>query len=286
MLELHCHTTYSDGTLTPKALVQAAIQADVKVLAITDHDTMGGWDEAIAASRSQTIAAGQDFAETGLDETGLEIVPGVELSTVACDRSLHVLGFYPDRDRLQAPLDERLNGRKRRAAAMVAKLAALGYPIVLPDMGDGMAPGRPHIATAMAAAGYVASAREAFDRFLGEDKPAYVHYEKFDVFAGIALLRSCGAVPVWAHPYLFRGGLVETMLPSLVEAGLMGLEVYHPNHSPSNVRHLQAFCQQYGLLQTGGSDYHGPSLEHRQLNSLHLSVDLLAPLQQAAASLR
>ncbi len=280
MLELHCHTTYSDGTLSPKALVQAAIRADVKVLAITDHDTMGGWDEAMAASGSETIAAGQDFTETAL-----EIVPGVELSTIARDCSLHVLGFYPDRDRLQAPLDERLNGRKRRSAAMLEKLAALGYPITLPEMGDGMAPGRPHIAAAMVVAGYVDSAREAFDRFLGEHKPAYVHYEKFDVLEGIALLRSSGAVPVWAHPYLFRGGLVEMMLPSLVEAGLMGLEVYHPSHSPSNVRHLQEFCQQYGLLQTGGSDYHGPSIAHPQLNSLHLSVDLLAPLKQAAALL-
>jgi 3',5'-nucleoside bisphosphate phosphatase len=269
MLELHCHTTYSDGTLTPTELVQAAIEAGVKALAITDHDTMGGWDEALA----------------GVADGDLEIVPGLELSTVCRDRSLHVLGFYPDRAQLQVPLNERLDGRKRRAAAMVEKLAALGYPLVLPQMGDGMAPGRPHIATAMVSAGYVNSAREAFDRFLGEGKPACVEYEKFDVLEGIALLRSCGAVPVWAHPYLFRGGAVESVLPQMVEAGLLGLEVYHPNHSPSDVRHLEDFCHQYNLIKTGGSDFHGPSLEHRGLNSLHLSLDLLQPLKQAAEKL-
>jgi len=133
MLELHCHTTYSDGTLSPAALVQAAQATGVKVLAITDHDTVSGWDEAIAAATP----------------LGIEIVPGVELSTVHNERSLHILGFYPDRQRLEAPLKERLAGRQRRARAMVEKLAALGYPISLPEPETGMAPGRPHIAAAL-----------------------------------------------------------------------------------------------------------------------------------------
>jgi 3',5'-nucleoside bisphosphate phosphatase len=265
MLELHCHTTYSDGTLTPTALVDLAVQQGVRALAITDHDTMGGWDEAIAAATP----------------LGLEIVPGLELSTVCRERSLHVLGFYPDRAQLQAPLDERLNGRKRRSQAMLDQLADLGYPITLPPMGDGMAPGRPHIAAALFQAGYVTSTQEAFSRFLGEGKPACVAYEKFDVLAGIALLRSCRAVPVWAHPYLWRGGAVETVLPELVEAGLMGLEVYHPDHSPSDVRHLEGFCQQYGLLKTGGSDFHGPSKQHLGLNGLRLPLTLLDGLKAA-----
>ncbi|MBE9033473.1 PHP domain-containing protein [filamentous cyanobacterium LEGE 11480] len=268
MLELHCHTTYSDGTLTPAALVDAAVNSGVQALAITDHDTMGGWDEAIAAA-----------------PTSLEIVPGLELSTVCAGRSLHVLGFYPDRRRLQAPLDERLEGRKRRAQAMIEKLAELGYPIELSPMVDGMAPGRPHIAAAMHAAGYVTSTKEAFSRFLAEGKPACVAYEKFDVLDGIKLLRSCGAVPVWAHPYLFRGAAVEAVLPEFVEAGLMGLEVYHPDHSPSDVRHLEDFCQQYGLLKTGGSDFHGPSKRYPGLNSLHLPLALLDGLKQAKQSL-
>ncbi|MBD1849890.1 PHP domain-containing protein [Leptolyngbya sp. FACHB-711] len=271
MLELHCHTTCSDGTLTPTQLVWRAHQAGVRALAITDHDTLQGWDEAFAAAANLPI----------------EIVPGLELSTVYNDRSMHILGFYPDRQKLQAPLRERLNGRKRRAQLMLAKLAELGYPIALPERGEGMAPGRPHIASAMVRAGYVTSSEEAFDRFLGSDKPAYVEYEKFSAIEGIQLLRSCGGVPVWAHPYLFRGGTVETVLPVLVEAGLMGIEVYHPSHSSSEVRRLEESCAYYGLLKTGGSDYHGPSPTsgkdtHGMLNSEQVSLSLLAPLKQAA----
>ena len=274
VLELHCHTTCSDGSLTPAELVNYAAQRGVKALAITDHDTMAGWDEAIATATPLS----------------LEIVPGLELSTVHNGRSLHVLGFYPDEQKLQAPLQVRVEGRKRRARKMAEKLAELGYPIELPDMSGSMAPGRPHIASALKKAGHVNSHEEAFERFLKDDGPAYVPYEKFTVQEGIQLLLSCGAVPVWAHPYIFRGGSVETVLPELLEAGLMGLEVYHPTHSPSNVRKLEEYCQKYGLLMTGGSDYHGPKKEKRadfrDLNDLSVSLDLLAPLKAAACQLK
>lgn len=271
MIELHCHTTYSDGTLTPTELVETAASHGVKALAITDHDTVSGWPEAIAAARDYNI----------------EIVPGVELSTVHNERSLHILGFYPDPDFLNPPLKERIAGRKRRAQKIADKLAALGYPIHLPQLGEGMAPGRPHIATALVQAGHAKSSREAFHRWLHDGGPAYEHYEKFSAVDGIKLLRSCQAVPVWAHPYLFRGGTVEEVLPLLVDAGLMGLEVYHPSHSPKQVLQLKALCQEYNLLATGGSDYHGPhpgisSKEETQLNQLQLPLSLLTPLKVAA----
>src|ERR671933_2482541 len=251
MLELHCHTTCSDGTLTPSQLVQAAVKAGVRALAITDHDTLSGWNEAICQA--------QRFAEASAKPYNLEIVPGVELSTVHRDRSLHILGFYPDADKLTAPLSERIEGRKRRVREMVAKLAELGYPISLPELGEGIAPSRPHLARALVEAGYFKSSEEAFDRVLGDDRPAYVHYEKFSISEGIALLRNCGAVPVWAHPYLFRGGAVEDVLKELVNAGLMGIEVYQPSHTTKQTKKLEALCVEYGLLMTGGSDYHGPS---------------------------
>jgi len=274
MLELHSHTTFSDGTLTPGDLVDAAIKAGVKALAITDHDTLAGWDQAIQAAGST-----------------LEIVPGVELSTVEHGKSLHILGFYPRRETLEPALEERIAGRKRRARLIVQKLGELGYPVNLPELPGNMAPGRPHIAAALVRAGHVNSSREAFDRWLGDNGPAYVQYEKFSAAEGIQLLRQSGAVPVWAHPYLFRGGTVETLLPRLVEAGLMGLEVYHPNHSPSEVRKLETYCQEYGLLMTGGSDYHGPPLDgkqdnHANLNHLQVSLNLLPPLKQAAQALK
>lgn len=273
MLELHCHTTYSDGTLTPTQLVDAALAAGVKALAITDHDTLAGWAEADAAAGDRDLA----------------IVPGVELSTVQNGRSLHILGFYPDRDRLEAPLQDRLDGRKWRAQHILHKLAQLGCPVTLPELGVGVAPSRPHIATALVRAGYVSSHREAFDRFLGDDKPAYVEYPKFSAAAGIRLLRDCGGVPVWAHPYLFGGGSVEEVLPELVEAGLMGLEVYHPNHRRSQQKRLLELCDRYNLLVTGGSDYHGPppgEADASGLNRLGLPLTLLFPLQAAAAQLR
>jgi predicted metal-dependent phosphoesterase TrpH len=187
MLELHCHTTCSDGTLTPEALVEAAIAAGVKAMAITDHDTLAGCERAIAAAGKQ-----------------LEIVPGVELSTVHRERSLHILGFYPDHAQLEPLLRDRIAGRRQRAQAMADKLADLGFPITLPAMPGDTAPGRPHVAQALVQAGYVTHAQEAFTRWLGEGGPAYVSYDPFPTTAGIQLLRECGAVPVWAHPYLFR----------------------------------------------------------------------------------
>ena len=275
MLELHCHTTYSDGTLTPAELVNKAVNAGVKALAITDHDTVAGWNDARIAAESHN----------------LEIVPGLELSTVHNDRSLHILGFYPDAEKIHAPLQERLDGRKRRAQEMVKKLAELGYPVELPEMPGNMAPGRPHIATALVKAGHVSSSREAFDKWLGDDGPAYVHYEKFSISDGINLLKSCGAVPVWAHPYLFRGVDVETTLKELVEAGLMGVEVYHPTHTPKQTETLKKWCTEYNLIMTGGSDYHGPAPDFKAseattLNMLHIPLELLEILKQAASTLK
>ena len=272
MIELHTHTTYSDGILTPQQLVERAANAGVKALAITDHDTLHGWSEAIAAATLYNM----------------EIVPGVELSTVYNRRSLHILGYYPQRKLIEQPLAERLQGRKRRAEQMIDNLAAMGYPLEL-DRKENMALCRPHIASAMVKAGYVKSSSEAFECFIGEDCSAYVHYEKFSAQEGINLIKSCGGVPVWAHPYLFRGGTVEEVLPVLVEAGLMGIEVVHPHHGNNKVNRLKELCQQYSLLMTGGTDYHGydvqhPEKERWQLNQFNLPLDLLEPLKQAASN--
>ncbi|NJO19231.1 MAG: hypothetical protein HC838_03010, partial [Spirulinaceae cyanobacterium RM2_2_10] len=122
-------------------------------------------------------------------------------------------------------------------------------------------------------------------RWLHDGGPAFVAYEKFSATAGIALLRACGAVTVWAHPYLFRGGAVEVVLPALVAAGLQGLEVYHPSHKPAEIAHLEDLSQQYGLLRTGGSDYHGPNakgVEETHLNQLQLPLSLLTAVQARA----
>ncbi len=279
MLELHCHTTFSDGTLTPTELVAEAVKRGVRVLAITDHDTCGGWQEAIAA------------AETYRPNYDLTIVPGLELSTIHLGRSLHILGFYPDPKALDGPLLERAAGRWRRAQRMVEVLDSLGYAIEMPELPSGAVPGRPHIAQALVDAGHVESVNDAFRALLGDGKPAHVPYEPFSAEEGIQLLRQCGAVPVWAHAFLFKGGRIGNILKVLVAAGLMGLEVYHPGHSVSDQRQLREWCDQFGLIATGGSDYHGPRNKHvagdrSGLNRFELPTDLLLPIQKAAAQLK
>ncbi|MDY7019962.1 MAG: PHP domain-containing protein [Cyanobacteriota bacterium] len=268
MLELHCHTTYSDGTLTPSELIEIAVQAGVRAIAITDHDTLSGWEEALNAAQNLEI----------------EVIPGVELSTVYNQRSLHILGYYPNSNKLYFPLKERLEGRKRRAQKIIDKLSELGYPIQLPQRGEGMAPARPHIATALVKAGYVQSCQEAFEKWLGDDKPAFVQYEKFSAEEGIKLLLNCEAIPVWAHPYLFRAGDVETVLKDLISAGLLGVEVYHPGHTPAQIQHLESLCTEYGLLKTGGIDFHQPNSD-TCLNQFHLPLELLDSLKTAKQKL-
>ncbi len=266
MLELHCHTTCSDGSLTPTQLVKAAASAGVKALAISDHDTMQGWDDAYEAG----------------DRYQVEIVPALELSTMWQGHSLHILGFYPCRAQLAIPLEARRQGRVRRAEAIAAKLAELGYPIQLPDLE--IAPGRPHLAQALVAAGHVRSRQEAFDRFLHDHGPAYVPYERFSALQGIQLLRACGAVPVWAHPALFRGHFDSTF-KDLVEDGLMGLEIYHPDHDRGVIKRYLKLAAQYDLVVTGGSDYHGPNNRGYTLNMMKLDLSLLDQLKQAHQSL-
>ncbi len=267
MLELHCHTTCSDGSLTPTELVQAAAAAGVKALAISDHDTMVGWDEAWIAGATN----------------GVEIVPALELSTTFYGQPLHVLGFYPDRDRLAEPLQELHQDRIERAERMVQILAALGYPIKLPE--GIVTPGRPHIAQALVRAGHVPTEQAAFDRLIGDRKPAYVPYKKLTAIDGVQLLRSCGAVPVWAHPILFRGNSIERTLRELVDAGLLGIEVYHPEHDKSDVKMLLNLAKKYALLITGGSDYHGPNSRGCSLNMMKLGLELLETLKATHASL-
>ncbi len=266
MLELHCHSTCSDGVLSPSDLVHLAHKNGVKALALTDHDTLAGVAEA-----QQTALA-----------LGIEIIPALELSTTHQGYSLHLLGFYPDPSLIALALEERRLGRVRRTQRIIEKLAALKIVITQPDV---PAPGRPHIARALLAAGYVSSEREAFDRYLGEDKPAYEPYERLGAADGVRLLRSCRAVPVWAHPLLFRGGPTQTVLEELVHAGLQGIEVYRPETRAPEQQRLLQWANQHQLVITGGSDYHGQITKERdpiKLNMLKLPLTLLKPLQELA----
>lgn len=249
--DLHTHTAASDGMLPPMALVNAAADAGVTVLAITDHDTLDGVD----SLRGQS--------------TPIPVLTGVELS-LRDMHSLHLLGYgRTEAVELRAKLHDLAEKRKTRAAQMADRLTALGMPIDLPSLlrETSGTVGRPHIARAMVRAGYVESVGEAFDRWLGEDKPAYVAGERLSMAEALPLLRRNGFVPVLAHPALLNKDeqTLLTLLSAWQKQGLMGVEVYHPSRKGQGYAALDAATRRRGLLVTGGSDFHGEGDAHGRL---------------------
>ena len=249
-IDLHVHTTASDGTLSPAQCVEEAARAGLAAIAITDHDTLAGNAEAQARG----------------DELGLEVVPAVEVSAAHGPYIVHVLGYYPDpaSEGLAAVLAKLQAERRRRTPRILERLAQLGCPVSAADVdaeaGVGVGVGRPHIAAVMVRKGYVGSAHEAFDRYLATGAPAYVRRAKPSAEQAIAALRAARAVPVLAHP----GGIedagvddVETLVSQLAEAGLEGVEVYYHSHSPGQTAAFARMAARHGLLETGGSDFHG-----------------------------
>ncbi|MDQ3548097.1 MAG: PHP domain-containing protein [Chloroflexota bacterium] len=262
--DLHTHSTASDGTLAPADLVRQASRRGLTILALTDHDTTGGLAEAIA---------------TG-EELGIRVIPGIELSTDVSAGEVHMLGYGidPGSESLQSALARYRQARLERAERIISRLRDLG--VDLPEgsvqaSASDAALGRPHIARAMIAAGYVQTVSEAFDRFLGNDKPAYIASERKPTPAeAIALIRAAGGLPVHAHPCTsddFPGSLA-----ALIEAGLAAIEVYYAEYTPDRRETLARVAASYGLLATGGSDYHGEQFkERRELGSVNLPADVL-----------
>jgi predicted metal-dependent phosphoesterase TrpH len=244
--DLHTHSTYSDGVLTPRQLVDYAYRRGVRVLALTDHDITDGIPEALAAASAYP---------------DLLLIPGIELSTDVPGNEVHVLGYFIDwqDQQLQQLLARLRHSRLERARRMVEKLAQLGVPVswqrVQELAGDG-AVGRPHIAQALVEAGHVASVNEAFARYLGRNGPAYVEREKLSPAEVVQLVRQVGGLPVLAHPRELEGQL-EELLPQLKAVGLVGMEVYYQDYTPQEIERLLAWAQRFDLLPLGGSDYHG-----------------------------
>lgn len=250
-IDLHTHSSASDGTDSPADLVRHAASAGLDVVAITDHDTTGGWDEAIAARPS-----------------GLTLVPGVEFSCVhhEGDRriSLHLLAYLVDRhDPAISAEWERLRvSRVGRAETMVARLVEDGYPITwqqVSALAAGGSVGRPHIGRALVAAGVVPDVNSAFISLLSSRRRYYERKADTEVFAAIALVRAAGGLPVFAHPMARRRGPVvsDESVADMAAAGLVGLEVTHPDHDLADREHAAGLARELGLLGTGSSDYHG-----------------------------
>jgi predicted metal-dependent phosphoesterase TrpH len=244
-VDLHLHTTASDGRLTPQELVKLAAERGLRVIAITDHDTTDGVGPAQAAAAR--------FAD-------LRLIPGVEMSVDIAEAEVHLLGYWVDLDNreFQQLLAWSRDGRVNRAHRILEKLAELGMPLewqrVRELAGDG-AVGRPHIAQAMVEKGYVADIREAFDLYLGRGRPAYVERERLTPEQGIRSILAVGGLPVLAHPADIAG--LEDLLPGWVAAGLVGIEVYYAGYTPEVVARLQELADKHGLIPTGGTDYHG-----------------------------
>src|SRR4051812_20039195 len=254
MIDLHAHTTASDGSDTPTELVGNAVAAGLHTLAITDHDTTGGWQEAAAAV-------------TRLD-VPFTLIRGTEFSCIYDDGderiSLHLLGylFDPEAEALKAERARLRESRLGRGEAIVDALAAAGYPISwqqVIDIAGGGAVGRPHIGQALVQAGVVDSVTDAFAHLLSSSSPYYVPKLEMPVDVAITLIRQAGGVPVIAHPWARRRGQIldEAALRSLVEPGLLGIEVDHLDHAPDDRARLAELADELGLLSTGSSDYHG-----------------------------
>ena len=255
--DLHAHTTASDGTLRPGDLVRLAAAAGVSLLAVTDHDSLGGLEEAENAAR----------------EAGVALIPGVELST-AGESEVHILGYFvrPDMQRLAALLRDAIEDRRSRGLRFIQKFRELGLPFREEDLGlpEGTECHRPHVAQALVRRGYVSSVKEAFDRYLAVGRPGYIPRKRMESEEVVRLLREEGAVPVLAHPGLIRQEALRSpeRLTRLKEAGLAGMEAYHIKHTPADCERFDRLARSLGLLVTGGSDFHGPQDSHGELGSM------------------
>jgi predicted metal-dependent phosphoesterase TrpH len=272
-VDLHSHTTASDGALSPRELVRLAARNRVRVLAITDHDSTEGLPEAI-----------EEAARHGID-----VVPGLEINTDVPGAEVHVLGYYVDweADWFQDFLREQRAERTARVHRIVERLTELGMPMTADEVfaicREG-SPGRPHVAQAMVNRGYVKSVREAFDRWLRTGGPANVSRRRLAPVDAVAVIRRAGGVPVLAHPGLADR---DAMIPELVEAGLAGIETYYPEHSVAQVNAYRELCDRLGLVATGGSDYHGPHTGRTvTLGTPHIPLAVWERLKSKARDLR
>jgi len=241
--DLHCHTSASDGLLSPTEVVRLAAACGLRAVGITDHDTIDGWVEALAAGRKY----------------GVDIVRGIELNTDWHGVEVHILGyeFDPESGELPRRLEGLRRARWQRMEAILDRLGELGIPLAVSEVEryvQGEAVGRPHIAQALVARGYARSMREAFERYLGQGAPAYVPRFKIAPEEGIRLIRAAHGVAVLAHPGVRH---LDEGIPNWVKAGLQGIEVSHSEHGPAEEKHSRELGVKYHLVATGGSDFHG-----------------------------
>ena len=245
-IDLHTHSTFSDGTFTPLQLVKYAEEKGLKAFALTDHDTTEGVKEAKSI------------------ETNVEVISGVEISTRYDKKEIHIVGLYVNEN--DADLNKQLKyyreNRVTRNFEILEKLNSLGVNITIDDVKEsctGDVISRAHIAKALVSKGFVGSYTEAFDRYLGDNKCAYVPRETLNYEESMELITKAGGVPVLAHPLLYKMSdtNLENMMVKLRQKGLKAVEVYYSTHSNSDTQHIMAMANRVGLIYSGGSDFHG-----------------------------
>ncbi len=267
-LDLHVHTSASDGACDPKEVVALASRAGLDVISITDHDTVAGLSGAVEAASSQSV----------------HVIPGVEMSSTLDDHEYHILGYFIDPDAPALRDHERtaLQGRENRMIEMVTRLRQQGllieYDDVLEEAGpERSAIARPHLARALVTKGYASSTPDAFDRLIGDGHPAHVPTRLSTPTEAIRIILEAGGVPVWAHP---PTSVLARSLPDLVRAGLLGLEVYRPRSRPNHILRLETAARASDLLMTGGSDWHTPD-SGNSLGDFFVTEDEVAKLLAA-----
>lgn len=277
--DLHSHTQASDGMNKPAENVKLAKEKGLTGLAITDHDTVAGIAEALLAGK----------------ELDVDVVPGIEISTRAGGKDIHVLGYFldPEDERLLERLARLRSVREERNGLIIGKLQQLGLSITLEEVKAGLARtlrpdeslGRPHIADALVRKGYAADMRDAFDRYLAEGKPGYASLPRIAPEEAFVWIREAGGTPVLAHPGLYGD---DELVRSILERGKPdGIEVYHSDHGTEEELRYAAMAERYGLIVTGGSDYHGVRqgvVFHGDLGGRTAPPGTVERLKQAAAA--
>ena len=248
MIDLHCHSTFSDGSLTPEQLIDEAAKIGLAALALTDHDTTAGLPRFLAAAANTAVRA----------------VPGVELSVDCSSGVMHMLGYWMDvaNPELVRQMAWIRDGREMRNRTMLEKLNALGFAMTWDEVqgfaGEDVV-GRPHFAQVMLQKGYAKDKNEAFDKWLGDGKPGYADRPRLTAETAVALIRQAGGVAVLAHPFSLRIGkdAMASLFIELAAAGLAGVECYYSEHSADLTKEYLAMAKQANLVPTGGSDFHG-----------------------------
>jgi len=277
-VDLHIHSTASDGRLTPADIVREAAGRGLTFIALADHDSIDG----VASAQAAACAF-----------PGLKVIPGVEISTDVAEGEVHVLGYFIDytNPEFNAALDRFKKSRLQRGQKMVAKLNKLGINIDwqrVTEIASGSSIGRPHIAQAMLEKGYITSFKQAFSEYLGHNRPAYVEREKMTPKEAVALIIKAEGLPVLAHPSTLTDP--EAMTIELKDAGLVGIEAYYNGYTTEEISRLVGLAEKYNLIITGGSDYHGLEPTETAIGDADLPMEavekLIALAKQRKSKLR